>query len=290
MTCSTTTVYERDTIFDPFQPSFKKRDSFPPNFHMRNDKNKKKRDQCRAKPKPSNSTYSASLTSASLTSTRSAAPSSTSTKSNPLGSFPTDVISAACRCLASSTTVTDTVTITTTVAASPSATLTATVIVSPTLSTDVVTVTSGTVTATTTATAPGLTSTVETDVAAPTPATVTVTSTTTQAAPTTTVTAPNPYFEVSSEYYVSQCIPKSRRQTFPDVPGVPLTIDGIFQFCAARCAADAGCSKIWITHNRPITREGLWCVTGGAADNFDDLQCPYPGIGIDGSYYYTVQR
>ncbi|KAK8137106.1 hypothetical protein PG984_005046 [Apiospora sp. TS-2023a] len=277
-TITTTTVYGRDTSFD---------------FLRKKNKNKKKRDKCPAKPKPNSSTYSGSLTSTSMaapsgTTLTSSTLSSTTTSSNPLGSFPTDVISAACSCLASSTTVTDIVTVTTTVAATPPVTSTAHVTVSPTVATEFVTITSGTNTATATSTAPGLTTTVETHVPAPTPATVTVTVTTTQAAAavaTTTVTATSPYFRAYLAQPAGNAIPITRRQVFQDVPDIPLTIDGIVQFCATQCVADSGCVRIWIAYNDPITQDGLWCVTGGAQDNFGQLQNNYPGIGAAGEWF-----
>lgn len=276
---ATTTVYQRDTTFDSLQNN------------LPNAQKKRKRDNCPAKPRPSGVTYSGRLISSSTAAPSSKTSSSKTSSSNPLSHFPTDVVSAACSCLASPATVTDTVNVTTTVAATPPATATAHVTVSPTLATSFVTVTSGTVTATTTTTAPGLTSTAETDVPAATPATmtVTVTATTTEAAVATTTVAPtSPYFAVQLETFFARAIPNRRRQVYQDVSGVPLTIDGIFQFCATQCVADPGCTKIWIAHNRPITQAGLWCVTGGTADDFTNLQNDSPGIGVDGTYYDTA--
>ncbi|KAK7953152.1 hypothetical protein PG988_013846 [Apiospora saccharicola] len=71
-------------------------------------------------------------------------------------------------------------------------------------------------------------------------------------------TADNPHFSVVADYYNSHAIPNSRYQ-------------------------------IWIAHNNPVTRDGLWCVTGGRDDRFyGNEQFQAPGIGAEGTYYDTI--
>ncbi|KAK8060842.1 hypothetical protein PG996_010772 [Apiospora saccharicola] len=67
-------------------------------------------------------------------------------------------------------------------------------------------------------------------------------------------------------------------RVFADVPDIPLTTEDIFDFCAGKCVDDPGCNSIWIAYNRPVTREGLWCITG---ENMlqSPLQCQYAPIG-----------
>ncbi|KAK7957777.1 hypothetical protein PG988_012625 [Apiospora saccharicola] len=220
--------------------------------------------------------------------TTSSAPSSTAT-SNPadaLKQFADDVVSAACSCLASAPTVTDTVTVTTTVAATPPATQTAHVTVSTVVATVYVTVTPSTETQTATRTAPATTTTVTERTPAATPASATTTDATQVSTerPRATVPAVNgPSF--LHAYSDSNCMPTSNtREVFADVPDIPLTTEDIFDFCAGKCVDDPGCNSIWIAYNRPVTREGLWCITG---ENMlqSPLQCQYAPIGQKGALY-----
>ncbi|KAK8128968.1 hypothetical protein PG984_010076 [Apiospora sp. TS-2023a] len=296
------TVIETDTITTV--TSYMRDDG---EFSLKKLKNKKKRDRCAAKPKSSYSasmmSYSASMTAGStsmtastagmstnsVSMTTSSAPSSTAT-SNPadaLKQFADDVVAAACSCLASAPTVTDTVTVTTTVAATPPATQTAHVTVSTVVATVYVTVTPSTETQTATSTAPATTTTVTERTPAATPVTATTTDATQVSTERPRATVPAVGVAPFDFYFHldNRCMPISNtREVFADVPDIPLTTEDIFDFCAGKCVDDPGCNSIWISYNTPVTRQGLWCITG--EDMYQSaFQCRYAPIGQKGALY-----
>ncbi|OAQ59918.1 hypothetical protein VFPPC_10011 [Pochonia chlamydosporia 170] len=200
--------------------------------------------------------------------------------------FADKVISTACSCYVKAPTVTAKSTVTVTV--KPTTTLSFTATVSPTLATqaNVVTVTA---TVTVTTTKPPTTNTATAEITAT--ETLRPVATNTQVATQTVTVAGRQYNYVSS--YNNNCVPFNYLTLNDDVQGIPLTYDGIFQYCAAKCAADPSCGQIWVANNDPITRTGLWCMTGGkqSTSNFDytwtssEIQCAYPPIGKYGTWY-----
>ncbi|KAK5994174.1 hypothetical protein PT974_07616 [Cladobotryum mycophilum] len=149
---------------------------------------------------------------------------------------------------------------------------------------DIKTVTS-TSSSTTTSTGPPVTST-ETARATITATVQPVSYTTKTETETVTVTG-RQYHHVFS--YNNKCIPYNYLTLNSDVSGIPITFEGIFQWCAALCASDSSCVQIWVAHTDPVSPVGLWCMTGGGPESktWDqtEIQCQYPPIGPNGHWY-----